>query len=295
PSPPLPPASPLTPAGHDRRGMLVGGLAGLIILIAAVVFLLSSRTHRTSGTVNVSLATTVPAISPTTVNTTTTVATTRPTNGPSTTLASVGHLIVGGPKTLDFGGTTSSASVIVGNDGPVPLDFTATASGTGLTVNPVAGTLSSGGNQTLTLTLERALPPTGPFTGTILIASPGGNAGIMVTAVIDAGPTISGENASAPLVYATTCLHTTPTAPRMSNIAATVTGPLPLKVVVLHWQSPVIGATGTSTMAGSGTTYSGTLGPYTSAGTVDWWITAIDSANATSMSNHHTLAVFCSP
>ncbi len=298
---------------HDRRGMLVGALAGLIVLIAGAVILLSGRTKTSSGTVGITV-TTPPAPAGTVPRTTTpfTAVTVAPTLPPST-VASAGHLIVGGSKSLDLGATASSASLIVGNDGPAPVDFTATAAGTGLTVSPVTGSLASGASQTLTVALDRATGSPGPFTGSILIVSPGGSTTVMVAAVVDPGPTITGETQKPALVYTGKC----PTRPATTSlITAAVAGPLALKVVVLHWQGAgVVGpggmATGSTAMTmtapgtGSSANYSAPLGPFSTAttsttstttgpaGTVDWWISAIDNANATSTSMHHSLAVTC--
>ena len=309
------PADQAGPRGgdRDRRGMLVGALAGLIVLIAGTVILLSNHTKTSSGTVGITVTTT--AATATTVPRTTTpftAATVAPTLPPST-VASAGHLIVGGSKSLDLGATASSASLIVGNDGPAPVDFTATAAGAGLTVTPATGSLASGASQTLTVALDRASGSPGPFTGSILIVSPGGSTTVPVTAVVDPGPTITGETQKPALVYTGKC----PSRPATTSlITAAVAGPLPLKVVVLHWQgSGVVGPGGSAmgstamTVTGTGSdtsaTYSAPLGPFSVAstaptstttgptGTVDWWISAIDNANATSASMHHSLAVTC--
>jgi RNA polymerase sigma factor (sigma-70 family) len=306
----IPPAERVTPRrdDHNRWGMLVGGLAGLIVLVAGGVVALNSRTKGSSGTVGIGVTTsTATATTTTSVRTTTpfTAVTAAPTL-PPTTVATSSHLIVGGPKTLDLGDTANSTSVIVGNDGAAPLDFTAIASGLGLSVTPVSGSLASGASLTLTVALDRTAPPPGPFSGTVLIASLGSSTTVMVSANVDAGPTISEPPNQRPaLVYTGKCLlHPMSTA---SAISATVTGPLPMRVVVLHWQgSGVVGAAGSAagtismTAPGASTNYAATLGPFTPAGaatnaggTVDWWITAIDSADATSSSMHYTLAVAC--
>jgi hypothetical protein len=118
----------------------------------------------------------------------------------------------------------------------------------------------------------------------------------VVAAVIDAGPAISGETQQPSIVYTGKCpLHVA----GPSTITATVAGPLPLRVVVLHWQSTPAGSNGagstamTATGSSVGPNYTGKLGPFATAGTVDWWITAIDSANSTGTSTHHSLSVTC--
>jgi RNA polymerase sigma factor (sigma-70 family) len=288
----------------DRRGLLIGGLAGLIILFAAIVIVVSSRSKGSpSGAIAVGVTTsTATASSQPTTTASTAPPTTPPTSLVPTTVATVGHLVVGGSKSVELGTSASSASLIVGNDGPAPLDYSATASGSGLSVNPTTGTLGPSASQTLTVALDRSAPATGTFTGTIIIASPGGTVNVTVNAIVDPGPSIIGENYAPRVVYTSGCNTQTsttklPTSTTLANamtstVTATVTTTLPLQVVVLHWQSVVNGA-GTRTMTGTGTAYSATLGPFAMTGQVDWWITAIDSANATGTSSHHLLPVTC--
>ncbi len=296
------PARPRPP--DDRRGILVGGLAGLIILFAAIVIVVSSRSKGSpSGAIAVGVTTsTATASSQPTTTASTAPPTTPPTSLAPTTVVTVGHLIVGGSKSVELGTSASSASLIVGNDGPAPLDYSATASGAGLSVNPVTGTLGPSASQTLTVALDRSAPATGTFTGTIVIASPGGTINVTVNAIVDPGPSIIGENYAPRVVYTSGCnsqtsttkptTSTTSTNATTSMVTATVTTTLPLQIVVLHWQSSVNGA-GTRTMTGTGSAYSATLGPFAMTGQVDWWITAIDSANATGTSSHHLLPVTC--
>jgi RNA polymerase sigma factor (sigma-70 family) len=282
-----------------RRAMLVGGLAGLIILIAAAVIVLSSRSPGSSGTVGVGTATTVTTVvtqtSDTAPVTTNLVVVPSPTVSPTTTAPPAGHLVVAGSKTVALGTSTSTAStaaLIVGNDGQAPLDITVTPTGLGLTVNPVAGTVSPGASQTLMVTLDRTAAPPGPYTGTIQITSVGGKATVNVTALIDSGPVISNEMANPSTLFGAGCKgHLAGTS---SFVTATVTSTEPVQVVVLHWQSATMtAATGSKTMSSVGSTYSATLGPFAGTGTVDWWITAIDTAGATSSSTQHPLIVSC--
>jgi RNA polymerase sigma factor (sigma-70 family) len=281
---------------HDRRGMVIGALAGFIILIAGVVILVSSRGRGGSGPVAVT-ATTTSVTQPTTTTTPSTLPAVVASTVPSTTAVPKGHVIVGS-KTLDLGVAATTGSVQIGNDGAAPADFTLTVSGTGLTVIPAVGTLNAGASQTLAVTLDRTLAPPGPFTGSIAITSPAGNAAISVTATIDPGPVINGELANPQLVSSSTCPgHSTSTTPTMSTITASVTSTEALKIVVLHWQGPAGGAGAspeqTTTMTMGATGYSGNLPAFNRVGTVDWWITAVDVAYVTTTSSHHPLTVAC--
>jgi hypothetical protein len=234
-------------------------------------------------------------VTATTQTSDTTVATTVPVVVPSTSVSTTtavinGHLVVGGSKKLDFGLTATTASVVVGNDGQAPLTFTTSASGSGLTVDPVAGTLQPGASQSVTVMLDRTVPNQGSFAGSIEITSGAGNATVAVTALVDSGPTISGEVAT-PLSVVTTKCTKVPHPATMSTITASVTASMPLKVVVLHWQGTGSNGSGTASMTGSGSDYAATLPAFAVASPVDWWVTAIDNADATTTTVFHTLPV----
>jgi len=291
-----PPPRPPRREDHDRRGMVIGALAGLIILIAGVVILVSNRGHSSSGAVNVSATTTV-VTEPTTTTTPSTLPVIVATTVPGTTTVPRGHVIVGS-KTLDLGVAATTGSVQIGNDGSAPADFTITPSGTGLTVIPAVGTLNAGASQTLAVNLDRTAAPPGPFTGSIAITSPTGNATVLVTGTIDPGPAINGELATPPFVSSSTCrAHTTSTTPTRATITASVTSTEALKIVVLHWIGPPAGtatpAEQTTTMAMGATGLSAMLPAFDRVGTVDWWITAVDVAYVTTTSSHHPLTVAC--
>jgi hypothetical protein len=285
---------PPSPGDQDRRGILVGALAGLIILMAAVVIVISNRSHSPSGTIGVGVATTVAAVpTPTAATTATTIPVVVPTTMVATTTVVMnGHLVVGSSHKVDLGTTASSASVIVGNDGQAPLTFTAAASGAGLAVDPVAGTLGSGASASLSVTLDRSLPSQGPFTGSIQIANGTGNATITVTvtALVDSGPMISGETAT-PIQVVTAKCTKLPHQPTMSTVTASVSGSMPLKLVVLHWQGTGSNGSGTATMTLAGSDYAAPLPAFALASPVEWWVTAIDNAGVTATSMTHSLVV----
>jgi hypothetical protein len=275
--------------------MLIGALAGVIVLIAGAVVLLSHQSGSTPVGVN---ATTVAGGTTTVATDTTTTATTVPVvvptiTAPVTTAAVMGHLIVGA-KSLDLGTSATTGSFQFGNDGGAPLGFAASAVGTGLTVNPGAGTLSSGATQALTVSLDRASAQPGPFTGQIILTSAAGNATIPVTAIIDPGPMIT-ASASPLTIHNDTCKPFSKIT--SSTITAAVTSMEPVTLVVLHWQYTSGGTTsGTVSMTLSGTVYVATLPsttPFSAPATIEWYVTAIDNAKATGMSLPDTLQVVC--
>jgi hypothetical protein len=165
----------------------------------------------------------------------------------------------------------------------------------GLTVDPTAGQVVPGATQILTVTLDRTGQANGPFTGSIMIASPGGNETLTVDATVDSGPVIASETANPSVVYTNSaCLKPAKhTAPTTSTVTAMVSGPEPLSEVVLHSETATGVQEPPSTMTGTGSTYVATLGPFTTMGTVYWWVTAIDNANATATSPQQQLTVAC--
>jgi hypothetical protein len=275
---------------------LIGSLAGVIILVAAVVIAVSNRSAGTNGRVGLAVTTSTVTATTQTSDLTVTTATqvvTPTTVIPTTTVAATGHLIVqGGAKPVNLGTSASSVSVMIGNDGKAPLDFAVTAAGEGLSVGPVSGTLPPSGVQTLTVAFDRSSSSPGPFTGSIQISSGGGSATVDIVALVDPGPTIVGETSSTLTVYTGGCKTTHPI-PTAATVSAEVSGSQSLSVVVLHWQSAIPADNGSLAMTAFGSTYSGQLGPFTLAGAVDWWVTAIDSANVSSTSAHHLLTVAC--
>jgi RNA polymerase sigma factor (sigma-70 family) len=297
----LPPVERRTsPAGddRDRRGMLIGAVAGLVILIGGVVILLSSRSHPTKIGVT---TTTVTATTPTTdapislppALTATTTAT------PSTTAANVGRLVVSGDgKPVSLGTATNTAMLTVSNNGSAPVDFTATPNGSGLTVNPLAGSLVPGASQLLTVSFDRTASPPGSYTGSIILTGGGNTQTLTFTAIVDPGPMISSEMAVPPILSATCASpkKTTTTAVTTAMVTAAVTSSQPVQTVVLHWQDPA-GANHSAVMTPGGIGgfgYSGTLGPFTTTGsqaTVSWYISAIDKAGVASTSDAQVLTV----
>lgn len=299
-SPPLPDAPDRSgrsgrPDGPDRRGMVIGALVGVIVLVAAVVVVLASRGNSPSGTVSVGTSTTLGGTT-TAATVTTTTLTTLPvivaqSTTTSTTVA-IGQLVAGA-KNVDLGVNTINSLLQLSNSGDAAVTFTATAAGTGLSVSPAAGSVASGANQTLTISLDRTMAAPGPFTGSILIETPRGTTNIAITALVDPGPTILVQPASPATVAsgATNCK-----APTTAEIMATVTATQPLTEVVLHFQYATGGdGAGTSDMTMTGTVYTGVLPPstamFSTKGTVTWWVTAIDSAGQTGTSSNQMLTV----
>ena len=271
---------------RNRQGILIGALAGLIILIGGITAIVATKGSGPSNPVAVSPATTVAATTiPATTPTTTAASTT--TAVPTTVIAGPGHLVVGAVG-IDFGVTGASQSLVVGNNGGNGITYTATPSSPLLAITPATNTIDVGISETLKVTLDRSMAPAGKFSGTIVIASEGGSATVAVTAVIDPGPTITGEMAAPATIFTAPCVKGGSTA----VITATVNGPVAVKTVVLHWLSPA-GTTGSAAMAASGSSYSGPLGPFTASGTVpaEWWVTAADTAGIMAASNHHQLPV----
>ena len=292
PPPVVSPVVVATERPRDRLGMLIGALAGVIVLVVAAVVLL--RPGKSPAPVAVIATTTVSPATTSTVFTPTTIFTLPTTTVPPTTVVVNGHLVVAA-KSLDLGVTATTISMQFGNDGGAAINFNALATGTGLTVNPIAGTLPPGATQTLTVTLDRTPSAPGPYTGSVQVTSSAGTFTLPVTATVDPGPTISNLAETPKILSPSGCL-VRPTTTRVftATVTADVSATQPLKVVVLHSRlSPSLVESAPIPMSMSGTVYAATLGPYTAPGTVDWWITAIDTAGATGTSSHGNLVVSC--
>jgi hypothetical protein len=186
---------------------------------------------------------------------------------------------------------------VVRNIGGRDLHFSAVASDAALTVTPAAGTLAGGGSATLTVAFDRTVVAAGPFVAHIAVSSNGGSADIAVSALVapnipKAGPTIARATASQSTIYTPACaakpsvvgLQTT------SGVTAEVVSASPMASVTLNWQAPASGA-GSKPMTGNGSTWTGTLGPFNTAGTVQWWITAVDSSGGTAKSPQQSITV----
>ncbi|MDP9074962.1 MAG: hypothetical protein M3N98_12475, partial [Actinomycetota bacterium] len=211
---------------------------------------------------------------------------------PTTTMLQPGHFVVGATK-LDFGTTVPSLSLVVSNDGAGGLSFTASSPSSQVAVSPGSGTIDPSSSKTLTVTLDRNSAPPGPFSSTVAITSPTGTAIVAIAAVVDPGPTVSGELAvPAEIRQANGALCLVPTA-NASSVTARITAPVTINPgqVVLHWQSTP--ATGSRPMSFNGSTATATLGPFSTTGLVDWWITATDAAGISGSSAHHQVTVSC--
>jgi RNA polymerase sigma factor (sigma-70 family) len=71
------------------------------------------------------------------------------------------------PGVVDFGGAGTSATITLANVGAAPLTVTATASDARVGVAPGSGTVPAGGSLGLTVTLDRAALPPGPFAAAV--------------------------------------------------------------------------------------------------------------------------------
>lgn len=279
----------------DRRAMLIGTLVGLIVLVGiGVVFLSSkspSRKVGTGATTTIGSATTPAPVTTTTLSTLPLIIANS--TSTTTTTVAVGHLITG-TTDLAMGPSIINAPLQLGNNGEGPVNFTATAAGTGLAVAPVSGTLPSGASQTLTVSLDRTMSAPGPFTGSILITTPAGTTTIAVTALVDPGPTVMVTPAVATSYTGGAGCKATSSVTVMASVTSTV----PLTDVVLHYEYATGGdGAGTSNMSMTGTVYTGLLPPagvsFSTKGTVTWWVSAIDNAGQTGMSANQTLTVAC--
>jgi hypothetical protein len=73
---------------------------------------------------------------------------------------------------------------------------------------------------------------------------------------------------------------------RDGTVIAILSGPAPITSALLHWQSA---SPGSAAMTADGSSWSGTLGPFTDVRKVRWWITATDASGATTTSGRRSL------
>jgi hypothetical protein len=90
--------------------------------------------------------------------------------------------------------------------------------------------------------------------------------------LFDAGPSIA--------------LEQVPADCRDGTVIAMVSGEVPVTSALLHWQGD---HPGSAAMTANGSSWSGTLGPFTEMRKVRWWITATDASGATGTSGRRSL------
>jgi hypothetical protein len=157
-TPPLPPGP--EPRAEPRRrwqpGLAVGALAGVVLLVLAILTLTRHDQSDVAGR-----------------------------GGPQGRLEVPRHA-------LEISATVASATLDLANPGAGILDFTARPGAPWLRVEPAEGQLAPGGRARLTVVLDRDRAPEGEAASEVRIRSTGGSTVIPVQAAVERVPGLSG-------------------------------------------------------------------------------------------------------
>jgi hypothetical protein len=182
-TPPLPPGPEPRPDPRRRwqPGLAVGALAGVVLLVLAVLTL---TRHDQSDEAR---------------------------SGPRGRLEA--------PRdALEISATVASATLDLANPGPGTLDFTARPGAPWLRVEPAAGQLAPGGRARLTVMLDRDRAPEGEAASEIRIRSTGGSTVIPVQAAVERVPGLSGVTVTPEAVARIGCPGADPAVVRVSVV-----------------------------------------------------------------------------
>lgn len=205
---------------------------------------------------------------------------TTPTGTAPTTPVVEPALLTASPGSIDFGARDVTATVTLGDAGGETLEWQVTSAPGWLSTAPGAGSLQPGGTAGLRLTADRSGLAEGRHTGTVVVASTGGNASIRVAVTVERDPVVGAP--------------ATGRAPSCSfPVRATVSDESGLSSVTLHWSGP--GGSGTQAMSPDAGSYAGTAGPMAVGGDVRLWVTATDSRGNSATGPERTVYVYPCP
>lgn len=213
-------------------------------------------------------------------------------SSPSASASPPGHLVVSAARlSLGSGAGTTTATVVLTDDGGQPVVWTAATAGQGFTVVPAAGTLAAGAKVTLTVTLTRAGLPTGSVAGMLTVTAPGQSLSVTLFGTVARPPEIT--NITTPAlsvgVPSAQCL------PLRGLVTALVTDPdgsADVQSVTLTWNDGKTTRTTAMTAAAGGPRVV-TVGPFAAAGTHAGTITATDTHGTATTADLTVTVVAC--
>lgn len=91
------------------------------------------------------------------------------------TMEAGGPVLTSSVTSLDFGNAETNLFLTLGNGGSKGLDWSATAGEQWISINPLSGSLASGEERSISITVERNGLNLGDFSGTISLTSDGGD------------------------------------------------------------------------------------------------------------------------
>jgi hypothetical protein len=214
-----------------------------------------------------------PASTTTASETSTPTAEPTPTETPSATPS--GNLTAGtlsvSTTLIDLGSDGISAPVQLTNTGNTSVRFRVGTTVPWLSLSTAGGSIPGGGSATLLVSAQRSNLSEGRSTGAISIVWDGGTAPVTVRVTQERPPTVG-----RPILGGSTC----GSGGRTVKVSVTASDASGLDSVVLTWTGP--SDSGSVTMSGSGSSWSGAMGPFPVGGQVTMSVTATDtSGNST--------------
>lgn len=222
----------------------------------------------TIGVASPGAPTTLPTTTATTV-----VSSTSSTSSTSTTAAPPRLAVT--PARVAIGASTTSASVTVRNDGATALAWTTEQVSPALRAQPPSGTLAPGARATITVAVDRAGRPEGPFTASMVVGGNGGSSTVTFDGTTEHPPVVTLSTSPSPLptMY-------TPNAgcvPVTATVSAVVSDESALASVTLYRRAPLAVSAASTPMTFRVDRWVATLGPFTTGGAAEWWVRAEDA------------------
>jgi hypothetical protein len=169
-------------------------------------------------------------------------------------------------RLIDLGSKGTTAPVRLTNTRDTAVAYRVSTSVPWLSVSTAGGSIAGGGSATVVILAQRSNLSEGKATGTVSIVSDRDTVPVTVR-LTQAGPPSVGP----PTVGASSCRSGVRTV-KVSVAASDASG---LDSVILKWTGSL--GSGSSTMSGSGSSWSGVMGPFQGGGTVTMSVTATDT------------------
>ncbi len=260
--------SPVTTSPVTTRRVLIGaGLLAALAIIAALVWPSGADENGDA-----------PATKPDATPSTSATAAPAPTSAPATTVVTAGSLTLSTTK-LDLGPSASTGTFRLTNVGGTDVTAALTASTPWASV-PGSVTVPAGGARDVTVRVDRGAVAEGASTADVTVRWPDGSGRVRVTLSQDRPPVVG-----APTASPGACNTPVPVSVGVTDTDVTS--------VRLDWQGP--SGPGSSTLSGSGSTWSGAMGPFPIGGTVTFRATAVDASGSTTTGPASTLDVLPCP
>ncbi|MGE3620052.1 MAG: sigma-70 family RNA polymerase sigma factor [Acidimicrobiia bacterium] len=287
-------------AGPPARRRALAVVAGTVALavVAGLAGLLASRgpSDEVEATGATGSTTTVPSSTTRVVPSTTSTVATTTSDPPTTTTAAPpppppapARLVVTSAD-VDLGDTRTEAAVSFRNDGGQALSWTAELVLPGSALDATRGSTAPGATTTLTLVVDRAALPEGPFGGTVTLGGTGVDDGAAVDA---AGVAVTGLVRRAPVIGSVEVDRSfigTIGFCTVAGVAAVVEDESDL-AVVLRWRGGGQAAVVEAAMAHDGSTWSADVGPPVADEDITWWVEAADAHGAVARTDERVLDV----